>query len=208
MPAIVFTVADGNAGLKFTRGRIYTVRGGWLQPRLFEQYRRWIGRWFRVGIIGVGPIADTPTVTDATTTVNTQTTSGLVITRNPADGSEVVLVKITNITNGKLFKNDGTTQIFNNEFIFVTEGNAGLKFTPANNSTASGSFQVQAAVGVTTGGSNVTATITVGTGRDHTDLGWPGSQQEPYVPGTRRKSTDHSTQCCGRHASVRTLLSS
>ena len=61
-----------------------------------------LGGGFAFGIIGVGPIADTPTVTDAATTVNTQTTSGLVITRNPADGSEVGLVKITNITNGKL----------------------------------------------------------------------------------------------------------
>src|SRR6185436_7373950 len=37
--------------------------------------------------------ADTPSVTNATTNANTQTTSGLVISRNPADGAEVTHFK-------------------------------------------------------------------------------------------------------------------
>ena len=49
--------------------------------------------------------------------------------------------KISGITNGTLFQNDGTTAIANNAFITVAQGNAGLKFTPATDVTGSGSFQ-------------------------------------------------------------------
>ena len=80
--------------------------------------------------ITVSPVADLPSVTNATTSVNTKTTSGLVITRNAVDGAEITHFKITNITNGTLFKNDGTTQIANNSFITSAEANAGLRFTP------------------------------------------------------------------------------
>ena len=60
-------------------------------------------------ITGAG--ADTPSVTSTTTNANTQTTSGLVISRNPFDGAEVTHFKITGITGGSLFKNNGTTPI-------------------------------------------------------------------------------------------------
>ena len=52
--------------------------------------------------------------------------------------------QITNIANGSLFKNDGVTAINNNDFITLAEGNTGLKFTPALNSIAAGSFNAQA----------------------------------------------------------------
>jgi uncharacterized repeat protein (TIGR01451 family) len=97
----------------------------------------------------VGSVADTPSVTDATTNEDAQTTSGLVISVNPADGAEVTHFKITGITNGTLFKSDNTA-IANDSFITVAEGNAGLKFTPAANlfsPSTSFSFQVQAALG-------------------------------------------------------------
>jgi hypothetical protein len=118
-------------------------------------------------VLTVSPVADTPAVTNASTTVNAQTTSGLVISRNPADGAEVTHFKITNITGGTLFKNDGTTQITNNTFITFAEGNAGLKFTPALNSNANGSFQVQASLSASDaglGGGIATATISVNCG--------------------------------------------
>jgi hypothetical protein len=86
-------------------------------------------------------VADTPSVTDAATNANTQTTSGLVISRNPVDGAEVTHFKITGITNGTLFKNDGVTPINNEDFITSAEGNSGLKFTPG---AVNGSFTVQA----------------------------------------------------------------
>src|SRR5206468_12731422 len=96
--------------------------------------------------------ADTPSGTNATTNVNAQTTSGLVSSRNAADGAEVTHFQITNITNGTLFQNDGTTPINNNDFITFAAGNTGLKFTPSLNSSAAGSFQVQASLNNTVGG--------------------------------------------------------
>src|SRR5262249_23328467 len=114
--------------------------------------------------ITVNTVADTPSVTNATTNEDTQTTSGLVISRNVADGAEVTHFKITNITNGSLFQNDGTTAINAGDFITFAQGNAGLKFTPAANFFGNGSFDVQASLNNTNGGlggSVVTATIAV-----------------------------------------------
>ena len=107
------------------------------------------------------PVADTPSVTNATTNANTQTTSGLVISRNPADGAEVTHFRVTGITGGTLFKHDGTTVINNGDFITFAEGNAGLKFTPG---TSNGSFMVQASLSASDaglGGGTATATITI-----------------------------------------------
>jgi hypothetical protein len=97
----------------------------------------------------IDPVADTPSVTDATTTVNTQTTSGLIITRNPADGPETTHFQVFGITNGTLFQNDGTTPINDGDFVTAAQGAAGLKFTPALNKANPGTtfgFDVQASV--------------------------------------------------------------
>src|SRR5258708_24768872 len=91
--------------------------------------------------ITVNPVADTPSVTNATTNEDTQTTTGLVISRNAVDSTEVTHFKITSITNGSLFKNDGTTPIVNGQFITFAEGNAGLKFTPTTNFNDISRFQ-------------------------------------------------------------------
>ena len=112
-------------------------------------------------ILTVNAVADTPSVTNATTNANTQTTSGLVISRNPADGAEVTHFKVTGITGGSLFKNNGTTPISNGNFITFAEGNAGLKFTPG---TSNGSFMVQASVSASDaglGGGTVMAAINI-----------------------------------------------
>ena len=77
-----------------------------------------------------------PTVTDAMTSENVQTTSGLAITRDPLDTGLVTDFQITNITGGTLYQHDGVTAINNGDFISVAEGAAGLKFTPAADSTA------------------------------------------------------------------------
>jgi hypothetical protein len=114
--------------------------------------------------ITVNTVADTPSVTNATTNEDTQTTSGLVISRNAVDGAEVTHFKITGITNGTLFKNNGVTAIGNGQFITFAEGQAGLKFTPAPNSNTNGSFSVQASLSgldAGLGGGTATATITV-----------------------------------------------
>ena len=112
----------------------------------------------------INPVADTPSVTNATTNEDTQSTSGLVISRNAADGAEVTNFKITGITNGTLYLNDGTTAISNGSFISFVQGNAGLKFTPTTDFNGSGSFTVQASTSnadAGLGGSTVNATITV-----------------------------------------------
>src|SRR5678816_968419 len=100
-------------------------------------------------VLTVNSVADTPSVTVATTSEDTQTSSGLVITRNAVDNGEITHFRISAITNGTLFKNDGTTQINNGDFISAAEGNAGLKFTPAANLFSPGSsfsFNVEAAL--------------------------------------------------------------
>jgi hypothetical protein len=80
--------------------------------------------------ITVKPVADFPTATPANTIVNTQTTSGLVINRNPVDGPEVTHFRFFGITNGRLFKHDGITEIPSGGIITLAEGQAGLRFTP------------------------------------------------------------------------------
>jgi hypothetical protein len=114
--------------------------------------------------ITVNDLADTPSVTNATTNEDTQSASGLVVSRNPADSSAVAFFKVTGITHGTLFQNDGTTAINNGDFITFAEANAGLKFTPAADFFGNGSFSVQASTTNTNaglGGSLATATITV-----------------------------------------------
>jgi len=163
------TSGEGNAGLRFTPAANlfspsttfnFQVQGA------TSTSGAGLSSGFATATITVNAVADTPSVTNATTIVNTQTTSGLVITRNAADGPEVTNFKITGITNGTLFKNDGMSQITNGQFITVAEGNAGLKFTPANNLSSPAttfSFQAQASTSSSNGGlggSTVTATIT------------------------------------------------
>jgi predicted outer membrane repeat protein len=112
----------------------------------------------------VVPTADTPSVTSATTAEDTQTTTGLVLSINAADSFEVSHFKITGMTGGTLFQNDGVTPISDGQFITVGEGHASLKFTPAANFHGTASFHVQASVGFVDaglGGGVATATITV-----------------------------------------------
>src|SRR5262249_26328558 len=114
--------------------------------------------------VTVKPTADTPLVAGATTPEDTQTAAGIVITRNAADGAEVPYVKITGITNGALYLNDGATEIHNGDFIAFVQGGAGLKFTPAADFFGTASFNVQASTTTDDsglGGVAVAATITV-----------------------------------------------
>jgi CSLREA domain-containing protein len=100
--------------------------------------------------ITVTPVADTPSVTPASTLEEDQTTDGLKISRNVADGSEVTHFRISGITNGTLYHNDGTTSIGEGTYITYAEGAAGLKFTPvANRNNQAGDsfgFTVEAAL--------------------------------------------------------------
>ena len=103
-------------------------------------------------------------VSDATTTENTQTTSGLVITPSAGDADVVNNFQITNIIGGSLFLNDGTTPVTDGQFITVAQGAAGLKFTPTTGSQANGAFTIQESTTAgATGliGAAATATITL-----------------------------------------------
>ncbi|HEX3998657.1 MAG TPA: hypothetical protein VHX65_08930, partial [Pirellulales bacterium] len=103
-----------------------------------------------------------PTVTNAFTDANTQTTAGLVITANAADAALVNGFQITNIAGGSLFLNDGATPIVDGQVITVAQGAAGLKFTPTANSFANGGFTVRESATVDASGiSGAAATATI-----------------------------------------------
>ncbi|WP_236621955.1 VCBS domain-containing protein [Novipirellula maiorica] len=127
----------------------------------------------------VNPVADTPSITGATTDEDTQSTSGLVITRNAADGAEVTHYKITGITNGTLYKNDGVTEITNGSFITVAEGTTGLKFTPDADFNGTGNFTVQGSTSNDDsglGGGTTVANVTVDAVNDAPVNTIPGAQ--------------------------------
>lgn len=112
----------------------------------------------------VNPKADTPSITDAIYEGPPYTTSGLVISRNSADGAEVTHFKVTEIQNGKLYHNNGTDQILNNQFITYQAGSLGLKFAPNAGIPSNGIFRIQAATGANDsklGGVKVLATVVV-----------------------------------------------
>ena len=114
--------------------------------------------------VDVAATADTPSITDASTNEDTQSSSGLVISRNAADGAEVTHFKITNVQNGTLFLHDGTTPVADGDFVSFADANAGLKFTPAENFNGTATFSVQASLGNSDaglGGDAITAGVSV-----------------------------------------------
>ncbi|WP_418321204.1 cadherin-like domain-containing protein [Piscinibacter sakaiensis] len=156
--------ADGNAGLKFTPAANVFGSGSFVAQASTSNSDAGLGGGTTTATVTINPVADTPTVTNATTSEDTQTTSGLVITRSPADGPEVSHFKITGINNGTLFLNDGVTAIADGSFITIAQGSAGLKFTPSANFHGNAGFTVQASLSngdAGLGGAPVNATITV-----------------------------------------------
>lgn len=133
-----------------------------------------------------------PTITASpATNEDTQTTSGLVISRNTADGGLTTHYQITGITGGTLFQSDGTTPIAENDYITLTQGAAGLKFTPGLNlnttTTPLFGFTIQAAVGTTTPdlrGATVSTTISVTPVNDAPTVVPPGIPDQSMTIGT------------------------
>ena len=106
---------------------------------------------------------DTPVVASTTTNEDVQS-SLIVIHRNANDGAEVSHFRISNISAGSLYHADGTTPIANGSYVTYTEAQAGLRFTPAPDSHATGSFDVEASQNGTSVAAQsgiATATITV-----------------------------------------------
>ena len=56
---------------------------------------------------------------------------------------EVTHFKISGITHGTLTLEDGVTPVDNGDYITVAQGAAGLRFTPAADSTTDGQFGVE-----------------------------------------------------------------
>jgi hypothetical protein len=155
------TVAQGTAGLKFTPTTGSLATGSFSVEESTTNAVGGLSGSTATATINVGLAG--PSVTSTTTTENTQTTSGLVITRG-ANDSAVNFYQITGITGGTLFQNDGATAIANGSFITVAQGTAGLKFTPTTGSLATGSFSVEESTTAAVGGlsgSTATATINV-----------------------------------------------
>ena len=156
------TVAQGNLGLRFTPTPNQFGQASFAIQAATGHHDSELGGDIVQATITIQPVADDPTITPASTVEGTQTTQGLVISRHPADGEEVTHFKMTQITNGTLFHQDGVTPIHEGDFITFAQGQAGLKFTPA--SVADGYFQIQAATSDQDsglGGSPITATIEV-----------------------------------------------
>jgi hypothetical protein len=165
----VITAGQGSAGLKFTPAPNLNSSSsifGFVAQGATSSGGAGLGSGATAGIT-VGAVADTPAVTDATTPEDIQTTAGLVITKNATDGSEVTHFKITGITGGTLYQNDGKTPIINGDFITVAEGAAGLKFTPAANLNSQESlfgFAIRSSLSASdsgVGGGTILARITV-----------------------------------------------
>ena len=103
------TSAQANAGLKFTLSLNSFATGQFAVQASTSNVHGGLGGSTITADITVTAVADTPSVTHAATTEDVQTTSGLVISRNAVDGGEVTHFKITSITGGTLFQNNGTS---------------------------------------------------------------------------------------------------
>lgn len=163
------TFFQGRAGLRFSPGPDSIVAGSFLVRSSLTDDISGLGGGTAMALITVLPVPDTPQVTGASTLEDTQTTSGLVIDRNASDGAEVTHFRISAISGGTLYQNDGLTRIFDDGFVTHAEGMAGLRFRPAENSTDDGSFMVQGATGpnsTSADGPIVTANITVASVND------------------------------------------
>src|SRR5262249_40496492 len=140
------TFADASAGLKFTPAPDFFGTGSFQVQASLSNSDTGLGGGVATATITVNPVADTPSVTNATTNEYTQTTSRLVISHSAVDSTEVTHFTTRRSSDLTLFQSDGTTPIANGDFITFAQGNAGLKFTPTPDFFGTASFQVQASL--------------------------------------------------------------
>ena len=158
------TAAQGAAGLVFLPAANTFGAGSVGVRASLSASDGGLGGGEALAIIPIAPVADTPGITNALTTIDHQTTNGLMISRNAVDGIEVSHFKITAISGGTLFQNNGVTPIAAGNFITVAQGGAGLRFTPTTGSTATGHVSVQASLNSSdagVGGGAATADIVI-----------------------------------------------
>jgi hypothetical protein len=106
-----------------------------------------VGGEYATARILINPVADAPQITDTTVNEGEQSSSGLVITPNSADGAEVSHFRIANIVGGRLFLNDGVSGVLIGQYITAAQAAAGLRFSAPAISLSDGYIEVQAATG-------------------------------------------------------------
>jgi len=111
--------------------------------------------------IYVTPVGDTPQVADSIVLAGSQS-APITISRHAADGAEVTHFRISGINGGSLSLANGVTQVNNGDYISVTQGQAGLRFTP-DADAVEGSFQVESSEdGMTVAAQSGMVTSTIG----------------------------------------------
>lgn len=183
------TVADAAAGVKFLPS-LNSNAAGQFDVELSQNGTTVLAVSSKAsGTVTITPVGDTPTVANITTLQNTLT-GPIVINRHVADGAEVTHFKISGISGGTLFKNNGTTQIFNSNFITFAEAQAGVKFRPTANSTATGTFDVESSQnGSTVAAQSGKATSTINV----TPIGFSIVESSGSTSVTEAGSTDTFT---------------
>lgn len=146
------TAAQGAAGLRFTPEADSFAPGAFTVQAAISASDAGLGGTPALANIVVTPVADTPGITAATTRRNQQSTSGLVVSRSAVDGNEVSHFKVIGITSGRLFLNDGATEVVPGSFITAAQGAAGLRFTPAADFVGDATVQVRASIGASDSG--------------------------------------------------------
>lgn len=92
--------------------------------------------------ISIKPVGDTPQVASVIALANILSPP-IVIKRHAADGPEVTHFRISGITGGTLFRNNGISGVSNGAYITLAEAQAGLRFLPALNSVIASRFDVE-----------------------------------------------------------------
>ena len=100
-----------------------------------------------------------PAITAASTTEDTATTSGLVISANPSDDGQTTSYLISNLAGGRLYRADTTEVTASNDSVTLSSGLAGLVFQPAANANDGNTVRFGFSVRAVTDGS---ATLGIG----------------------------------------------
>ena len=187
-------VAEGQAGVKFLPSANSNASGRFTVELSQNGSTVAIGTSPAISTVTVMPVGDTPQVASISTLEDTLS-SGILINRHAADGSEVTHFKITGITGGTLFKNDGVSGIANGTFITFAEGQVGVKFLPSLNSNTAGSFDVESSENGTTvaaQSNKSTGTIVVTAVNDVPAIALLTDSPDPVIQGSQLTLTAHA----------------
>ncbi|MBF0187511.1 MAG: cadherin domain-containing protein [Magnetococcales bacterium] len=191
------TFDEGNAGVKFTPSSNRTTAASF-QVQSSEDGSTVSAQstTAATSTITITAVGDTPTVDSIST--DEDSLSGLItMARNSEDGTEVTHFRINSISNGTLYKSDGTTQITDETFITYDEGTTGVKFMPTADSTTSGTFTVESSEDGTTvasQSSTATSTITINAVNDGPTVSYTiGSITENSADGTSVSITNNTS---------------